>query len=197
MSLYPYNPYGGQTIQTGVSGLTVDAAYAAHMVWGSPVAYSGSAILASTIQGTVAAGTITTGLGTPDYARSLAIVGGTSVAGTLAFTGTDLAGSAITESLATNGTVPVIGTAAFKTVTQVVLPVQLGTTAAFGVSVGVGEKLGLAHKLSANTVTAAALAGVREATAPTVVVNSGTLSLNTIDLNSALTGGSVDAFYFV
>lgn len=65
------------------------------------------------------------------------------------------------------------------------------------VSIGFNDKLGLPYKLPHNTALAAYLNNVKETTAPTVTVSATNVESNTIDLNSALDGHVVDAYFIV
>jgi hypothetical protein len=65
------------------------------------------------------------------------------------------------------------------------------------VSVGWNDKLGLPYKLSHDTVLAACLDNVREATAPTVAVDADHVESNTVLLHSALDNSQVDIYLAV
>lgn len=111
--------------------------------------------------------------------------------------GTNAEGAAISETLPaftvdTAGTV--VGSKAFATVTSITIPAHDGTGAT--TAVGLGAKLGLGERLSLDTVVAAHLNGVREATRPTVAVSSSALESNTVTLNSALAGTAVVVDYY-
>ncbi len=110
--------------------------------------------------------------------------------------GTNYNNEVITETIALNGNVAVNGAKAFKTVTQIDLPIQThaGTDT---VSVGFGDSLGLPFKLTHNTVLKTFLNNVLEATAPTVTVSPTAFETNTVDLNSALDGHVVDIYLIV
>ena len=108
--------------------------------------------------------------------------------------GTNIADQAISEELTINGSTPVLGAKAFKTVTSIVLPVKAGTET---VDVGWGDKLGVPYLFAAKPALLATLAGVIEATAPTQVNDSDEIEKNTVDLNSSLNGGEVCLYYFI
>lgn len=140
--------------------------------------------------------TITTGITQPDVPRNVtATAGGTAgdiKAIQVVVNGTDEEGVALTETLPaftvdTAGTVT--GVKAFKTITSFTIPAHDGTGAT--TAIGRGAKLGLGERLSRNTVDAAYLAGVKEATAPTVVFDATNISGNMVTLNSALNAGAV------
>lgn len=105
--------------------------------------------------------------------------------------GTDAAGEAITEEIGpftVNEAGTKTGKKAFATITKVTIPAHDGEEAT--TAVGLGQAIGLGFKLSRNSVVAAFLGGVKEGTAPTVVVSSTVLSENVATLNSELDGES-------
>lgn len=116
-------------------------------------------------------------------------------AGNVVINGTNVNDDVITETIALNGTTEVVGAKAFKTITSVVLPARLNADDT--VSVGIGSKLGLNHKLPHNTVLLTVLNNTVEGTAPTVTVSSTAVESNTILLNSSLDGNQVDCYYIV
>jgi hypothetical protein len=130
----------------------------------------------------------------PDFARNIIVTPSGSATGSLKLTGTDIAGTVITSNLTFSGAGVVAGLAAFKTVTRV--DGTFTQTTPRTLKIGTGDVLGLNSVLTTNTVTMAALNGVREATAPTVTVSSTTLSLNTIDLQSAYSATSPVKIWF-
>jgi hypothetical protein len=69
--------------------------------------------------------------------------------------------------------------------------------AADAVSVGLGSKLGIPYHRPRNSVLAAYLNNVLEATAPTVAFDAANVENNTITLNNALNGSQVDAYLIV
>lgn len=140
--------------------------------------------------------TIATGITSPPTARTVtATAGGTAGdIGAIQVTvnGTNDDDEAISEVLPaftvnTAGTVQ--GAKAFKTVTSFVVPAHDGLAAT--TEIGLGDKLGLGVALPRDTVIAAFLDGVREATRPTVAVDAANVEGNTIDLDSALDGSEV------
>lgn len=132
----------------------------------------------------------------PDVPRNLTVKGNdANVSGDVVITGTNAGGEAIEETIALNGANVVQGNKAFATVTLVSLP-PYDTANTERVRIGVGSRLGLPVKLSRNTVLAAFLDGVREATAPTVAFSEDALESNTVTLNSALNGSDVIVDYY-
>lgn len=114
--------------------------------------------------------------------------------------GTNALDEVITETLpvfTANSKTTVVGNKAFKTVTSITIPPHDGLGAT--TSIGWGDKLGLPYKLAHNTLLTAHtfLNNVVEGTEPAVTVSATALESNTIDLNSALDGHVVDAYFIV
>jgi hypothetical protein len=135
-------------------------------------------------------------LGTVDYPRCISATLNASSSCALNVTGTDAAGVVIYDNITISSTTTGQTNKAFKTVTRIRGDLVTGQTNKT-VDVGVSDRLGLNSKLSLNTVIWAFLSTTREGTAPTVTVNSTILSLNTIDLNSALNSVPVWIYYVV
>lgn len=194
MSIAAMNPFMGELIQTNVPGVTCSWLQKAEYQI-SPVAISNTAVLASTTL-TALTQTITTGITSPDVVRNVVAKGAIATStGNVVVTGTDYAGTSISETIALSGTTVVAGLKAFATITQIVLPVTSG--GGDGVSVGVGSKLGLPFTLTKNTVREAYNNNVLESTAPTVTVDSVNLCNNTVTLASALAGNVIDVHVVV
>jgi hypothetical protein len=145
--------------------------------------------------------TITTAITSPPTPRNVTATSGGTAADIKAIqvvvAGTNAEGVSITETLPVfteNTATTVVGSKAFATVTSITIPAHDGTGAT--TAVGLGAKLGLGERLSLDTVIAAHLNGVREATRPTVVVSSSALESNTVTLNSALDGSAVVVDYY-
>ena len=146
---------------------------------------------------TVATQEITANLSSPAVPRSLRVKGNQAgVAGNVVVTGTNFQGVEITETFALNGANAVEGVKAFKTITQVDLPVQVnaGTDT---VSIGAGNNLGLPYKLSHKTVFLAFRGGTKEGTLPTMTISEAAIEENTVLLNSALNDTAVDVYLLV
>ncbi|SPF51130.1 conserved hypothetical protein [Candidatus Desulfosporosinus infrequens] len=189
MSTAPFNPFMGEVIQTNVAGTNclwlqkVDYQI-------SPIAASNVYVLANTAL-TAAIQTITTGITSPDVPRNHVVKGAISTStGNVVITGTDIGGNVITSTVALNGTTVVVGTKAFVTITQIVLPVSSG--AGDGVSVGIGSVLGLPYTFAKNMVSKAYNNNVLETTTPTTTFDSVNLCNNTVTLASALAGNLLD-----
>jgi hypothetical protein len=166
---------------------------------GSPALGAVAAVHAA-VTSTAVDQTVTTAITNPDVPRNVtATAGGTATdikAIQVIVTGTDANDAVLTETLPaftvdTAGSV--VGSKAFKTVTQVVIPAHDGIGAT--TSVGTGAKLGIGDTLTRDTVDAAHFGGVREATRPTVVVSASAIASNLIILNSALNGSAVVVDY--
>jgi hypothetical protein len=126
---------------------------------------------------------------------------GADTMGTLAIVGTDIAGNAISETIAPVSASSVETLNAFKTlvsITGVGWIIGGGAGTEDAIKIGTSESLGLPDKLSDTAqVLCASLAAVKEATAPAVVVHATTLAKNTVNLNSALGGTAVKIYYLV
>lgn len=160
------------------------------------VAQSNIDILAATAL-TAVAQFITEGITNPPVPRSIKVKGNAvGIAGDVVITGTNYLGVEITETIALNGSTAAEGDKAFKTVTQIDLPVEtnVGTDT---VSIGFGNKLGLPYRLSLDSVVAAYRDGTREGTLPTVATSKTDIELNTVLLNSALNGTQIDVLLIV
>lgn len=110
----------------------------------TPDASSATAVLAATAL-TAEAQVVTADITDPDVPRTVTVKGNASgITGDVVITGTNIADEAITDTIALNGTSEVEGVKAFKTVTQIDLPVEVhaGTDT---VSVGMAKKFGLPH----------------------------------------------------
>lgn len=134
--------------------------------------------------------------GTIDYPRTITVTMSATTTAYFKITGTDIHGSTITENLTVTGGTAATGTKAFKTVTLINADLLTGESDKT-VDIGISDILGLDFKLGENTVLMATKAGTKEGTAPTVTVSSTVLSSNTIDLNSALAGTEIKAWYMV
>lgn len=112
---------------------------------------------------------ITTGITNPDFARLLSAKGNdANVTGNVVITGTDINGDALTDTIALSGASEIAGTKAFKTVTNIQVPVYAvaGTET---VSIGMGNKLGFPVAISnANLVIAKNFNGAVDAGTVTV-----------------------------
>lgn len=157
---------------------------------GSPKASSTTAVHAAvTDNGGVQE--VTTAITNPDVPRNITATSGGTATDIknvkVTITGTNAFGETITEELPVfteNSATTVEGSKAFATVTKIKIPAHDGTGAT--TAVGFANKLGLGAKLSRNTVIAAALANVREGTAPTVAVSSTAVESNTVKLSTSL-----------
>ena len=163
---------------------------------GSAALGTTNAVLGDTALANGATTVVTTGFTQPDVPRNLTVTGNAAaVAGNVVIVGTNQAGEVITETIVAAGTATVVGNKAFATVTSVTFPayVSAGTER---IRVGTGAKLGLPFSNPRDGVVAAHLAGVREATRPTVTFSATARESNTITLNSALNGSAVVVDYY-
>lgn len=165
---------------------------------GSPNALSTTAIAAAqavagavnlVINGTLAAN----GVATNDVARGLQVVsaGAGDTTQTLTITGTNILGAAQVERIALNGTTPVFGKKAFKTVTQI----AASAVTAGNISVGNSDVIGLPvplatlgmiiKELQDGVLATAGVSVVADAAKPTAITGD---TLGTYDPNSAANG---------
>lgn len=191
----PYKRNMGQRINTDVVGVACDRGFTAHFQVSAANAVATSNVgVHAAIALTNAVQSITTAITNPAVLRNIIVKGNAAgITGNVTIHGTNYAGAEISEVIALNGVTAIEGAKAFKTVTEIDLPVEVhaGTDT---VSVGWGDKLGLPYKLERNTVEAAYLDNAKEATAPTVTVSATAIESNTVDLNSALNGKQVDVY---
>lgn len=133
----------------------------------------------------------TSGITQPDFGRNVSIVGNQATCtGNVVITGLLWNDVETTETLALNGTTPVVGSKAWKYITSITVPAL--AAADDKVSVGRGSKLAVPIKLPfTDAVFAAYYNGVKEGTAPTV-----NLTNNTALLNTALAGAEVRLYFF-
>ncbi len=193
---YPYDTKDAR-IQTAVQGINGTRKFPVHLK-----ILDTEAVEASTT-GVLDAGAmeeydceITENINNPEYPRALQVVGSNGgSADVMTIHGTNIAGEVIEEEFTMNGTDPVLGDKAFKTVTQIDLPGWEGDEDT--VSVGWIDKLGLPYRLSMDTVIAAYHDGVLEDTPPTVAVDASDIEKNTVDLDTALDGNAVDIILLV
>lgn len=194
----PYKRNIGQTLNTDAKGVAIDRAFLAHFQVSATNATAGSATgIHAAIALTDAIQTVTTGITQPSVPRNITVKGNASgITGNVTIKGTNYNGDSISEVIALNGSTEVLGTKAFKTVSEIDLPVEVhaGTDT---VSVGFGEVLGLPYKLAHNTVLVAYADNTREGTSPTVAVSTSAIESNTFDLNTALSGKVVDVYLIV
>lgn len=135
--------------------------------------------------------TITTGITNPDVTRVLSLtVGGSAAgvqAGSVIITGVNFEGKVITEAFAvTQGfTGTINGTKAFRRVTSIFIPAQVGSSATF--AVGTRNVLGVRHRLfnqnttvKVYTATAVYQNTLTLQAPPTVTSNDKDLELNTV-----------------
>jgi len=177
------NRYIGQ-LGTDIYGIGVDEARVGHIHLTKEQACAADTDgLLDGVALTEAAQTVTEFEKAMPYTRNVTAVASDAVTTKITVYGTNIAGIAISEELTLNGTTPVVGAKAFKTVTSIVLPIATGTET---VDVGFGDKIGLPFVFDAKPLAFAMQAGTLESTAPTLAIDTDEVEKNTIDLNSAL-----------
>lgn len=201
MGFYPMKLAWQWLAQTEVAGTTAQVHTILEFALGSPVVADVDRIVTS-VDMKVGAYTIAA---QPDVPRNITVTqtaGATEdTNGTIVIVGTDINGTAITETLTPNAGATVAGAKAFKTVTSVtgvgwVVDGVEGTKDT--VTVGVGDLIGLPYYLPADSlVFAGTLGGTREATLPTLTRSSTVLDLNTVDFDSAWNSSAGVVFIMV
>ena len=207
MTFYPRKATGN--IQSDVEGENQDRSFISHLQWTAAEAHAADTdgvLPFETDLGTGAANTITTGITNPPSPRNITAtvddVTGDDAdikAVQVVITGTNIDDEVITETLpifTVNASGSVVGSKAFKTVTQIVIPAG-DTPYDVITSIGYGDKLGLPYARETLPCIAAYLATVLESTAATLAASATAIESNTIDLNSALNGTQVDAYLVV
>jgi len=130
---------------------------------------------------------IATAITNPDFPRVLTITGtkaGGSLTGNVVITGTNIRNEVISDTIALNDDATVAGVKAFKTVTNIQVPVRV--TSGDVVSIGFNDALGLDRCMEGNEVLLATIDGVYETTRPTVTFDTNEVEKNTINPNTAL-----------
>ncbi len=193
-----FHPKFDSWVPSDVRGVRLERMYPARFQVSAEKAVAATtvAVMAATAL-TAATQEIASGITSPAVPRSIRVKGNAAgIAGDVVIHGTNYASETISETIALNGSTVVEGNKAFRTVTQIDLPVETnaGTDT---VSAGWGDKLGIPYKLPHNTVQMAYRNNVLEGTAPTVTTSATNLEDNTVDLNSALNGTVVDVYLLV
>ncbi len=206
MSLYPYNTNVAQYAQSDIAGKLTNLM--------KVVGYSAGALAVSdddrfvtVVNMKVGAYTVAvTAMPEATVARKLLItitqVGGANdTMGTLDIVGTDLAGVALTETIAPTANSTKTTVNAFLTVTSITgagWVRDAGAGSEDTIKIGTSEAFGLPDKLSTTAqVLFASFNAVKESTAPTVTVDSSVLAKNTVDISTTLNGSAVSVYYMV
>ena len=152
--------------------------------WTAPLA--ANATLYTSAASMASGGTLTTFSAQPVHPRNVQIVASGATTANVTINGTDIRGNAIAETLALNGTTPVLGNKAFASVTSVVLPTVAATT----INIGSGTKLGLDRAMYGATVFLALVDGAADSGLPTQAYSAtyGAVSSNTVITATAPNG---------
>lgn len=176
MNLYSRAPYKHdfeQTITTDCEEVSVDRSFLAHYhidAEDAPAASSDGVHAAMNLG--AAKQTIKTGITNPAVPRNIRIEGNVSgITGVVKITGTNFAGEAITENITANGQTAADGLVAFKTVTEIELPIQNHTPAAQTETIEVTHGCSTAGDLPV-VVTAGTLLGTASPVTVTVAVTT-------------------------
>jgi|GEM_PF-2239838 len=143
----------------------------------------------------VAAQDVTTGITQPDFPRIVTIKGnGANVAGNVVITGTDIAGNAITDTIAASGSSEVLGTKAFATITNIHLPAY-AVADTETISIGRGNKIGIPTRIKN---TAQVLIKNFDGAADSGTVTAGaSVSQSIFAPNGTMNGTKILELYFV
>lgn len=188
-------------LQTDTYGINADEGKIALISLSAAQAAAAGSVHAAITGSSSAVTTVTTAITNPPYPRNLVITpGGTTTdvaACSITVTGTNIADEIITEDFAflANATGATVGAKAFKTVTSIAIPIQDGAAATFAVTFG--DKLGMPYLFDKKTLVMSVFNGTIETTAATQVIDADELEKNTVDLNSALNGSTVDLYFVV
>jgi hypothetical protein len=141
----------------------------------------------------------------PDVTRVLSITGtkaGGALGGNVTIRGTNIRNEAILEVIALNDNATVPGFSAFKTITEIDLPVV--NNAGDTVSIDTTDQLGLDKCLEQSSadpdwgvILQASVAGTTEATLPTIVADATQVELNTVEFDTDLDGTSLFILWFL
>jgi len=136
---------------------------------------------------------VTTGITNPDISRVLSVKGtAAGVTGNIVYTGRNIMGDVITETIASSGTSEVSGSQAFSSVSQIVLPSGAGSSIAMGMT----DRFGLLDKLIGDTVMKVLCDGASEASY-TLTTDTSVLSKNTLKPVTASDGSKDFIAYYI
>lgn len=153
----------------------------------APVAAGNTGILGATTQPTSGTTTVTTGITNPATPRVVRVVGNQGTCtGNLTINGTDMRGNTVADVIAINGTTPVDGVRAFKTITSVIVPTR--GAASDSITLGPGAALGLSRIMNADLGLKGTVDGTHEATKPTFGYNASDVSQCTVVFNTTPNG---------
>lgn len=162
----------------------------------APAAVGVASVHAAVTLADGAATVVTTEITSPDVPRIVTIKGNAAgITGDVVITGTNILDESITETIALNAATEVLGTKAFKTVTQIDLPAR--TQAGDTVSVGIGKKVGLPHIIfNAACLLVKLFDG--SADTGTLTVDDDEIEKNLFAINGTPNGAKIlDLFYMV
>ena len=162
----------------------------------APAAIGATAVHAAVTLDDDEATTVTTAITSPDVPRNVTVKGNAAgMAGDVVITGTNILDEEITETIALSGATEVAGNSAFKTVTEIELPVR--TTEGDTVSVGIGKKFGLPHFVEfAGLLLAKLFDGSTDS--GSLTVDADEIEKNVFALNGTPNGTkALDLFYMV
>lgn len=202
--MFPFNTNVARHAQSDVGLIKTNLRSVVEYAPGSPVVLADNRFVTSTNMKVGAYTLAATTMPEAAIARRLLItvtqVGGfNDTMGTLDIVGTDIAGAALTETVAPTAAGTKLTLNAFKTLTSITgagWVRDAGVGSEDTIKIGTSDSIGLPDKLADTAqVLECSLGGVKEATAPTVTVDASVLAKNTVDPNSALNASAFKIYY--
>jgi hypothetical protein len=181
---------GFQYAMMRVSLILSGGGYLRKQEWTDPLAASATRLKTAAATSNSVVTNVTSFTAQPVEARKIIVTPGGTTAdvptGDVVITGTNIRGETITDTLtfAANDTAAQTSVKAFKTVTNVLFPIQDGASATY--DIGITDAMGLDRCMPVAGVVDAYVNGTRETTAPTVTFHATDVSKNTVDPNTAL-----------
>lgn len=202
MSLFPLNTNWTRSAQTDAGNQNTTLLSTVKYAPGTLAVSDDDRFVASANMKVGAYTVITSAMPEVAVARKLLItitaVTGNDTMGTLAIVGTDVAGNALSETIAPAAATTTETVNAFLTVTSITGAGWVINTGNDTIKIGTSESIGFPDKLADGAqVLFASFGGVKEATAPTLTVSSTVLAANTFNINTALDGTAVAIYYLV
>jgi hypothetical protein len=186
-------------VRESVSGAVSTELYTPVFVYKAWTALEAAAPAAvhATVTMTTAAQVITTGITNPPSPRNVSVVAGhASETGIVTIVGTNIWDQAITESLTLNETTAVVGTKAFKTITEIDYPAYVQATTPT-VIILTGHKLGFdMYFPNVSCCIKQTKDGVAD-TLPTLAISSSAIESNTVLCATALNGQVMIGYFLL
>lgn len=181
------------TLSTDALGVTIPELKVGLIDFGKPKAADADGILDDAATSTTATtsypnDTVTGFLAQPDMPRGLTFTPSAAAdTGNITVVGTNIEGTPVTETVATNGASAVSSAYAYKKVTKITFPIDDGTITW---DVGWNDKLGIPFKGATKPLALEYDDGVLQTTVGTFTVDADTLAKNVYDPHGTLDGES-------